>query len=129
MALRGRRAPIKAALLDQRAAAGVGNIYADEALWRARIHPLRPAGSLSADEIAGLRRGVRSALETGIERQGATLRDYRDPEGRPGSMQDEFKVYGRAGDPCPRCGTPIEKVRVAGRGTWFCPGCQPSDPG
>ena len=127
-ALVGRRAPIKAALLDQRAAAGVGNIYADEALWRARIHPLRPAGSLDADEIGRLRKAIRAALELGIARQGATLRDYRDPEGRRGSMQHEFRVYGRAGEPCSRCGTPIEKIRAGGRGTWFCPRCQPREP-
>jgi formamidopyrimidine-DNA glycosylase len=128
-ALEGRRAPIKAALLDQRAAAGVGNIYADEALWRARIHPLRPAGSLTPDEIARLRKSIRVALEMGISRQGATLRDYRDPEGRRGRMQDEFEVYGREGEPCSRCGTPIEKTRAGGRGTWFCPHCQSADPG
>jgi formamidopyrimidine-DNA glycosylase len=128
-ALEGRRAPIKAALLDQRAAAGVGNIYADEALWRARIHPLRPAGSLDAAEIARLRKAIRAALEMGIARQGATLRDYRDPEGRRGRMQDEFRVYGRAGEPCSRCGTAIEKTRAGGRGTWYCPYCQTLDPG
>jgi formamidopyrimidine-DNA glycosylase len=127
--LAGRRAPIKAALLDQRAAAGIGNIYADEALWRAKIHPLRAAGSLDDDEIARLRKAIRAALEMGIARQGATLRDYRDPEGRRGRMQDEFKVYGRAGQPCPRCGTPIEKTRAGGRGTWYCPHCQRPDPG
>ncbi len=124
--LAGRRAPIKSALLDQRAVAGVGNIYADEALWRARIHPLRPAGELARTEIAELRKGVRKALELGIARQGATLRDYRDPDGRGGRMQLEFRVYGRAGEPCERCGTPIEKTRVAGRGTWYCPTCQPA---
>jgi formamidopyrimidine-DNA glycosylase len=128
-ALEGRRAPIKAALLDQRAAAGVGNIYADEALWRARIHPLRPAGSLDGAEIGRLRKAIRAALEMGIARQGATLRDYRDPEGRRGRMQEEFKVYGRAGEPCPRCGTPIEKTRAGGRGTWYCPHCQTLVPG
>jgi formamidopyrimidine-DNA glycosylase len=128
-ALEGRRAPIKAALLDQRAAAGVGNIYADEALWRARIHPLRPAGSLTPDEIARLRKSIRAALQMGISRQGATLRDYRDPEGRRGRMQDEFRVYGREGEPCSRCGTSIEKTRAGGRGTWFCPHCQSADPG
>jgi formamidopyrimidine-DNA glycosylase len=128
-ALEGRRAPIKAALLDQRAAAGVGNIYADEALWRARIHPLRPAGSLTPDEIARLRKSIRAALEMGISRQGATLRDYRDPEGRRGRAQDEFRVYGREAEPCSRCGTPIEKTRAGGRGTWFCPHCQSADPG
>jgi formamidopyrimidine-DNA glycosylase len=127
--LAGRRAPIKAALLDQRAAAGIGNIYADEALWRAKIHPLRPAGSLDPDEVARLRKAIRAALEMGIARQGATLRDYRDPEGRRGRMQDEFKVYGRVGEPCPRCGTPIEKTRAGGRGTWYCPHCQRLDPG
>jgi formamidopyrimidine-DNA glycosylase len=123
-AFAGRRAPVKAALLDQRAAAGIGNIYADEALWRARIHPLRPAGSLDREELAALRNGIRRALRLGIARQGATLRDYRDPNGARGRMQDEFRVYGRAGEPCHRCGTPLEKIRVAGRGTWFCPSCQ-----
>jgi formamidopyrimidine-DNA glycosylase len=122
--LAGRRAPIKAALLDQRAVAGVGNIYADEALWRARIDPLRSAGDLDRAEVAALHRGVRQALRTGIARQGATLRDYRDPSGGAGGMQGEFRVYGRDGEPCPRCGTPIAKTRVAGRGTWFCPSCQ-----
>jgi formamidopyrimidine-DNA glycosylase len=125
----GRRAPVKAALLDQRAAAGIGNIYADEALWRARIHPLRPAGALDRDELARLRKGIRTALEIGIARQGATLRDYRDPDGVRGRMQDEFRVYGRTGEPCPRCGTPIEKIRAGGRGTWYCPTCQPLEGG
>jgi len=127
-ALANRRAPVKTALLDQRAAAGVGNIYADEALWRARIHPLRPAGSLAPREVAELRKAVRGALRMGIARQGATLRDYRGPDGRRGRMQDRFRVYGRAGEPCFRCGTPIEKIRVGGRGTWYCPTCQPLHP-
>ncbi|MGI8607367.1 MAG: bifunctional DNA-formamidopyrimidine glycosylase/DNA-(apurinic or apyrimidinic site) lyase [Gaiellaceae bacterium] len=122
--LSGRRAPIKSALLDQRSVAGVGNIYADEALWLARIHPLRPAGELAPEEISELRRAVRKALRRGIERQGATLRDYSDSRGREGRMQHEFKVYGRAGEPCDRCGAPIEKTRVGGRGTWFCGACQ-----
>jgi formamidopyrimidine-DNA glycosylase len=125
--LAGRKAPIKAALLDQRAAAGIGNIYADEALWRARIHPLRAAGTLTRAELAALRKGIRDALAMGIERQGASLRDYRDPRGRRGRMQDDFRVYGRAGEPCHRCGTPIEKIRAAGRGTWYCPSCQRLD--
>jgi formamidopyrimidine-DNA glycosylase len=123
-ALEGRRAPLKSALLDQRRLAGVGNIYADEALWRARLHPLRPAGELTAAEIAALHRGIRSALRAGIARQGATLSNYRTPDGSPGGMQEEFKVYGREGEPCQRCGTPIEKIRAAGRGTWYCPFCQ-----
>ena len=123
-ALAGRRAPVKGALLDQRAAAGIGNIYADEALWYARLHPLRPAGSLDEGDVAALRDGIRKALRLGIRRQGATLRDYRGADGERGSMQEEFRVYGRGGEPCPRCGTPIAKTRVAGRGTWYCPSCQ-----
>src|SRR6187397_3538192 len=119
-----RRAPIKAVLLDQRVFAGVGNIYADEALWWSRIHPLRPAASLDRPELQELLRGVRKALRHGIARQGATLRDYRGADGRAGSMQREFRAYGRAGEPCTRCGTPIEKTRAGGRGTWYCPECQ-----
>ncbi len=122
--LAGRRAPVKAALLDQRAVAGIGNIYADEALWYARIHPLTPAGELDAGQVAALRKGIRTALLLGIRRQGATLRDYRGADGGRGTMQDEFRVYGRVGEPCGRCGTPIAKARVAGRGTWYCPVCQ-----
>jgi len=122
--LAGRRAPVKAALLDQRTVAGLGNIYVDEALWRARIHPLRPAGTLDQDEVARLTRGIRDALKAGIARQGASLRDYSTPDGRRGRMQEEFRVYGRAGEPCLRCGTPVEKIRAAGRGTWYCSSCQ-----
>jgi len=122
--LAGRRAPIKAAILDQRTVAGVGNIYADEALWRARIHPLTPAAALDAEEVKALHRGIRQALQLGLRRQGSTLRDYRLPDGGSGSAQHEFKVYGRGGEPCERCGTPIDKIRVAGRGTWYCPTCQ-----
>ena len=122
--IRGRRAPIKAALLDQRTLAGMGNIYVDEALWRARIHPLCPAGDLTADEVAELTRAVKASLRAGIARQGATLRDYAAPNGRRGRMQTAFNVYGRGGEPCERCGTPIDKIRVAGRGTWYCPRCQ-----
>ena len=126
--LAGRRAPVKAALLDQRTLAGMGNIYADEALWRARIHPHRPAGDLSAAEVRRLHPAIRAALAVGLERQGSTLRDYRLPDGDSGSMQNEFKVYGREGEPCDRCGTPIEKTRAGGRGTWHCPRCQPRQP-
>jgi formamidopyrimidine-DNA glycosylase len=121
-----RKAPVKAAILDQRTLAGVGNIYADEALWRARIHPLREARSLEPAEVRALHRAIRKALELGIARQGSTLRDYALPDGGAGGMQHEFKVYGRAGDPCERCGTPIEKIRAGGRGTWYCPSCQVS---
>jgi len=122
--LERRKAPIKAALLDQRTLAGMGNIYVDEALWRARIHPLTPSRDIAREQIPALRRGIRQALDAGIARQGATLRDYRQPDGASGRMQHEFKVYGRAGEPCNRCGTPIEKIRVAGRGTYYCPSCQ-----
>ncbi len=122
--LQHRRTPIKAALLDQKTAAGIGNIYADEALWRARIHPRRAAGELGPNELRAVHRSVRHALQVGIARQGATLRDYRTPDGASGGMQREFRVYGREGEPCSRCGTPIEKIRVGGRGTWFCPRCQ-----
>jgi formamidopyrimidine-DNA glycosylase len=122
--LAGRRAPIKAALLDQRTIAGMGNIYVDEALWRARIHPLRPARDLDLHDVKRLHRAVRRALEAGLARQGATIRNYATPDGESGAMQDEFKVYGRGGEPCLRCGTPIEKTRAGGRGTWYCPTCQ-----
>ncbi|HEY6076130.1 MAG TPA: bifunctional DNA-formamidopyrimidine glycosylase/DNA-(apurinic or apyrimidinic site) lyase [Gaiella sp.] len=120
----GRRSPVKAFLLDQRRVAGIGNIYADEALWRARIHPLRPTGELGGDEVARLHRAIRAALRRGVELQGSTLRDYVTPDGDGGGMQNEFHVYGRLGEPCDRCGRPIERIVVGGRGTWFCPRCQ-----
>jgi formamidopyrimidine-DNA glycosylase len=123
-----RRAPIKAALLDQRTLAGMGNIYVDEALWRARIHPLRPALSLDKPELRRLHKAIRDSLAVGIARQGATLSDYSLPDGTSGSMQKEFKVYGRGGEPCDRCGSPIAKTRVGGRGTWYCATCQPLEP-
>ena len=119
--LAGRKAPVKAAILDQRTVAGLGNIYADEALWRAQIDPRREAGSLTSVEIAALRDGVRKALRTGIRYQGADLGDGAYAGGR---MQERFRVYGRAGLPCERCGTPIERTVIAGRGSWFCPTCQ-----
>lgn len=119
--LAGRRAPLKAAVLDQRTVAGLGNIYADEALWHARLNPLRAAGELDAEEIAALRDGIRKALRLGIRRQGADLGDGAYAGGR---MQDEFRAYGRDGEPCDRCGTLIVKTRAGGRGTWYCPFCQ-----
>jgi formamidopyrimidine-DNA glycosylase len=127
--LAGRRTSLKAALLDQRTLAGIGNIYADEALWRARLNPLRPAAGLDRAELRRLHRGIRAALEHGLERQGSTLRDYRLPDGTGGSMQNEFHVYGRRDEPCDRCGTLIVRTQIAGRTTWFCPTCQPEDPG
>ena len=120
-----RKAPLKAVLLDQRVVAGLGNIYADEALWRARVNPLRPANGLADGEVQRVTRAIRAALRAGIERQGSTLRDYAAPDGASGSMQDEFRVYGRDGEACRRCRTTIAKTRVGGRGTWFCPHCQP----
>lgn len=119
-----RSAPIKAVLLDQTVVAGVGNIYADEALFRARIHPLRPAKSLRPDEITALHEAIRVVLAAAIEREGASISWYRKPDGSRGEAQRGFAVYGREGEPCPNCGAPIEKIRVAQRGTHFCPECQ-----
>jgi formamidopyrimidine-DNA glycosylase len=122
---RGRKAPVKAFLLSQERIAGVGNIYADEALWRARIHPQRPVGKLTPLQLGALREGVIEALQAGIDARGASIDDFRNADGARGSFQDRFAVYGRAGEPCLRCGRPIEKTRAAGRGTYFCPRCQP----
>jgi formamidopyrimidine-DNA glycosylase len=123
--VRGRTAPIKALLLDQRRIAGVGNIYADEALHRAGIHPLRPAGRLSAEQRARLHGAVIDALHAGIDARGATIDDFRHVDGVRGSFQDQFLVHRRAGEPCARCGTRIVKMVVAGRGTYVCERCQP----
>ena len=122
--LEGRRAPLKSALLDQSTVAGRGNIYVAEALWQSRLHPLRVAGSLDADELGRLYRAVRNVLRKGIERQGSTLRDYALPDGAYGTMQDEFRAYGRGGEPCDRCGRPLTRIVVGGRTTTFCPHCQ-----
>ncbi|HTZ85766.1 MAG TPA: bifunctional DNA-formamidopyrimidine glycosylase/DNA-(apurinic or apyrimidinic site) lyase [Solirubrobacteraceae bacterium] len=122
---RGRVGPIKAFLLDQRRVAGVGNIYADEALFRAYVHPLRPAGKLTREQYAALAAGVMEALQAGIDAKGASIDDFRHVDGVKGSFQNEFLVYGRAGEPCVRCGTPIRKLVVAGRGTYVCERCQP----
>jgi formamidopyrimidine-DNA glycosylase len=122
---RNRRAPIKALLLDQRKIAGVGNIYADEALFRAGIHPLRPAGRLSLAQYASLREGIVEALLAGIDARGATIDDYRHIDGVEGSFQDRFLVHLREGEPCERCGSTIVKMVVAGRGTYVCETCQP----
>jgi formamidopyrimidine-DNA glycosylase len=121
---RGRKAPVKAFLLDQRRIAGVGNIYADEALFRARIHPQRPAGRLRRPELERLHRGIVEALEAGIAWQGASIDRYRDSNGARGSMQDEFLVHLREGEPCVRCGRTVVKLFAAGRGTYVCPRCQ-----
>jgi len=122
---RGRRAPIKAFLLDQRKLAGVGNIYADEALHRAGIHPLRAAGRLTGPEWVRLREAVVAALQAGIDARGATIDDFRHVDGVYGSFQHQFLVHRRAGEPCPGCGRAVVKIVAAGRGTYLCERCQP----
>jgi formamidopyrimidine-DNA glycosylase len=119
-----RRAPLKSFLLLQRAVAGIGNIYADEALHRARLHPLSPAGSMRPEHLECLRAGIVAALEAGLANGGASIDDYRDSRGEEGSMQDEFLVHTREGSPCPRCAETIRRIVVSGRSTYFCPGCQ-----
>jgi len=111
-------------LLDQRAIAGIGNIYADEALFMAGIHPLRPARSLRRPELARLREAIIAVLQAGIDAHGASIDDYRDIEGATGTYQDRFLVHLREGEPCPGGGT-IRKIVVAGRGTYVCESCQP----
>jgi formamidopyrimidine-DNA glycosylase len=123
-ASRGRRAPIKAFLLDQRRIAGVGNIYADEALYRARIHPLRAAGALNRRQLSDLRDAVVAVLTAGLGAGGATIDDFRHADGVSGAFQDEFLVHRRRGEPCPVCGGTIVKLVVAGRGTYVCERCQ-----
>jgi formamidopyrimidine-DNA glycosylase len=115
---------LKAVLLDQRVLAGVGNIYADESLFEARLHPGRRGRELRAPEADRLRRALVKVLVRAIERNGSTIRDYVRGSGDEGGYQDEFRVYGRAGEPCRRCGTPILRLRMAGRSTHFCPRCQ-----
>ncbi len=124
--LAGSRRAIKAALLDQRVIAGLGNIYADEALFRAGIHPLRSAGSLTGAEIRRLRDGIQGALTTGIAHGGTTFGRHRDLYDEAGSNLEHVEVYRRTGQPCVRCGTPIERVTVTQRGTHYCPRCQPA---
>jgi formamidopyrimidine-DNA glycosylase len=121
---RGRRAPIKPFVLDQRRIAGVGNIYADEALFRAGIHPLRAAGSLTRAQWQRLRDAIEESLLAGIEAKGATIDDFRHVDGARGSFQDRFLVHRRAGEACPKCGTMIRKIVVGGRGTYVCERCQ-----
>ena len=122
---RHSRAPVKALLLDQRRIAGVGNIYADEALFRAGIHPLRRGDRLTLSQCERLRDAVVASLSAGIEAKGATIDDFRHPDGVQGSFQDQFLVHRREGRPCPTCEEPIRKLRAAGRGTYVCESCQP----
>lgn len=123
-ALAGRRAPIKAALLDQRIVAGLGNIYVDEALHQARIAPGRVACSLRPRELVRVREAIVDRLTVAIAAQGSTLRDYRTVAGTEGAMQERFLACGRAGQPCVRCGSTLASARIAGRGTTWCPRCQ-----
>lgn len=118
------RRPIKAALLDQTVVAGVGNIYADESLFAASIHPLTPAGSLSAPQVGRLAREIRRILNHASDAGGSTLRDYRDAFGQPGSAVQLHAAYGREGEPCVRCKTPLQGLRMQARATVFCPRCQ-----
>lgn len=118
--------PLKPALLSQEPVAGLGNIFADEALWKARLHPARPANALAPDEVRRLHRAVRAVLRRAVAQGGSTLGDgaYTRPDGEPGYFQIEHAVYGRAGEACPRCGRTIERLVLGGRSTHVCPRCQ-----
>jgi formamidopyrimidine-DNA glycosylase len=123
-----RKASIKALLLDQSVVAGVGNIYADEILFAAGVHPTRKANTLIAEEIENVHAATRDILGRAIEARGTTFDSYHDAFGETGKFQHHLKVFTHAGEPCPRCGTQIVKSRVAGRGTHWCPSCQPIQP-
>lgn len=125
--LQQRRAAIKSVLLDQKVIAGLGNIYADEALFVAGIHPLRTAASLSEKEVQRLFESIRQVLREAIDRGGTTIQTFVRPAGSAGTYQHRRRVYRRAGQPCVRCGTPILRQRIGGRSTYFCPRCQPAD--
>jgi len=119
-----RSTSVKTALLNQERIAGIGNMYADEALFAAGIHPLRPADSLKPQEIAALHRSIRSVLKKAVENQGASIRNYRRPDGAAGRAHEEFAVAHRGGRPCPRCSTAVTRIVVGQRGTYLCPRCQ-----
>jgi len=123
--LAGRRVPLKSFLTDQRRLAGVGNIYADEALFRARLHPVRPAGSVGPREAQRLHAAIIDTLRLGIEHEGSSVESFVDPAGSRGRFQEILNVYQRTGGPCHVCGTPIRRIVVGGRSTHFCPHCQP----
>lgn len=123
--LASRRAPIKALLLDQGIAAGIGNIYADEALHRARVHPLSPTASLAEADLRRVFDAAKRVLRLAIRHGGTTFLDFVDFDGRPGSFRRKLRVFGRQGEACPVCGSTVQKTRVAGRGTHHCPRCQP----
>lgn len=121
-----RRAMVKALLLDQHVLRGIGNIYADESLWRARIHPARRAARLPRQQLAGLYRSVQAVLRAAIRLRGSSISDFVDARGEPGEYQRRHRVYQREGKSCFHCRTPIRRVIVAGRSSYFCPRCQPS---
>lgn len=121
---KNRSTKIKGLLLDQTKIAGLGNIYADESLFMAQIHPERPASSLKHDEVQRLHGAIRFVLQDAIDNQGTTLRDYRTGYGREGSFQNKLQIYGKKGESCPRCGIDLEYKKVAGRTSHFCPACQ-----
>jgi formamidopyrimidine-DNA glycosylase len=120
----GRTASLKSFLLTQDRIAGIGNIYADEALFRAELHPLSPAGSMRIEHSRALSESIIETLEVALDNGGSSIDDYRDARGERGSMQDEFLVHTREGQECPRCGSEIRRIVVGGRSTYFCPGCQ-----
>jgi len=122
--LAGRRAPIKALLMDQHILAGLGNIYSDEALFRAGIHPQTPGGRLSRERLARLVRAIRRVLAEAIAAGGSSVSDYVNADGEPGWFQFQHRVYQRTGEPCLRCGAPIRRIVIAQRGTHYCPRCQ-----
>lgn len=122
--IRGRRARIKALLLDQSVLRGVGNIYADESLWRARIHPAKQGAHITPAEAERLRKALQKILQQAIVMRGSSISDFLDAEGRPGEYQRHHRAYGREGKKCYRCGTPIRRTVVAGRSSYFCPLCQ-----
>src|SRR5262249_54994064 len=123
-ALRGRRIALKAALLDQRVVAGMGNIYADESLFRARLHPLLEADGVRGARLRALHDAIREVLAQAVAAQGSSIRDFRPPDGGYGSAQDRLLVYGHAGEPCPRCGTTLRRLVIAQRSSVYCPRCQ-----
>ena len=122
--LAGTNRCLKAVLLDQRVLAGVGNIYSDEALFEARLHPNRVGSSVGSREASRLHRAILTVLNRAIDKRGSSIRDYVSGNGRQGKYQQEFRVYGRAGQPCPRCRRPIRRILLAGRSTHYCPACQ-----
>lgn len=121
--LKGQR-PLKTALLDQKVIAGIGNIYADESLFKAGLHPQRPANSLNIEEASKLMAAIQDVLRLSISQCGSSIRDYKDADGNAGAFQNSFSVYGKGGEKCAACGSTLEKIRIGGRATVFCPNCQ-----